>query len=218
MKATRPTVAGAGNARPRERRAARLQYRRQQVDEGVVCYTSAGLDSAVRIVSAEAYAKARAAIPTWCLDGLVCARMPNSAPAVVLAVRSGDAPGNGPFRREPWVVGGKWDMVTPWRKFVRAKAIAELFGETAVPLEIRGPIGNQLFATGWGKNGDGPFGEQGMTLQYCYQVVLRTPLDRGMLRLDGNHSRPLILRAGRPLPRLHPYIRDVIRLSRWLRD
>jgi hypothetical protein len=217
MKVTGPAVAGAGNARSRERRAARLRYRRQQVDENVVCYTGPGLGSAARIASAEAYAKARAAIPTWCLDGLVCARTPDGAPAVVLVVRAGEAPGDGPFRREPWMVGGKWDMVTPWKKFVRTKAIAELFGGTPLPLEVRGPIGNQLFATGWGKNGDGPFGEQGMTLQYCYQVMLRAPLERGMLRLDGNHSRPLVLTAGRPLPRLHPYIRDVIRLSGWLR-
>jgi hypothetical protein len=108
-------------------------------------------------------------------------------------------------------------MVTPWKTFVRAKAMAELFGGASVPLDVGGPIGHKLFATGWGKNADGPFGEQGMTLQYCYQVVLGEPLYQRKLRPDTNHSRLLVLRAGRSLPPLHPYIRDVIRLSGWLR-
>ena len=43
-------------------------------------------------------------------------------------------------------------MVTPWKDFVRSRAIAELFGGANMPLDVRGPIGNQLFATGWGKD------------------------------------------------------------------
>jgi hypothetical protein len=217
MNGTTPDNAGADLARSHGRIPARLQYQRREIDESVVCYTSAGAGAAARIKSAKAYATARAAIPTWCVDGLVCARLRDGTPVVALVVRAARAPGDGPFRGEPWVVGGKWDMVTPWKEFVRAKAIAELFGGTNVPLHVRDPIGRRLFATGWGKDGDGPFGEQGMTLQYCYQVVLDESLDRRTLRADANHSRVLLLNAGRPLPRLHPYVRDVVQLSGWLR-
>jgi hypothetical protein len=107
-------------------------------------------------------------------------------------------------------------MVTPWKRFVRAKALAELFGGVDLPLTIRGPIGPQLFATGWAAGTDDPFGQQGMTLQYCYQVVLTEPFDVGLLKPDVYHSPPLIVGVGQPLPLLHPYIRHVIRLSGWL--
>lgn len=80
-----------------------------------------------------------------------------------------------------------------------------------------GPIGNQLFATGWGKNTDGPYGQQGVTIQFCYRVILSEPIRADAFRLDRRHARYLVVRAGEPRPELHPYIRDVIELSGWLK-
>jgi hypothetical protein len=135
----------------------------------------------------------------------------------VLIVRGNDGPTAGPFRNEPWVIGGKWDMVTPWKAFVRAKVSQELFGGVLPgAISVDGPLGNQLFATGWGAGTDGPFGLHGVTLQYCYRVVIAEPIRPRDLRPDRHHSRSLILQTGDDRSALHPYIQDVIALSGWL--
>jgi len=191
-------------------------YERREVDDAVRFYTSPGLRPGIRLGDEE-YARARASIATWCLDGLPCGRTADGRPAIVLIVRGDDGPGAGPFRNEPWVIGGKWDMVTPWKAFVQRKVAQELFGG-ALPgsASIEGPLGNQLFATGWGAESDGPFGLRGVTVQYCYKVVLGEPIKPAELRPDAHHSRPLVLHPGDDVSALHPYVRDVIALSGWL--
>ena len=191
-------------------------YERYEMDDAVRFYASPGLRPGIRLGDEE-YARARASIATWCLDGLACGRNPDGRPAVVLVVRGDDGPGAGPFRNEPWVIGGKWDMVTPWKVFVQRKVAQELFGD-ALPgaVSVQGPLGNQLFATGWGAESDGPFGFHGVTIQFCYKVVLTAPIIPGDLRPDDRHSRSLVLHPGDDLAALHPYIRDVVELSGWL--
>lgn len=190
------------------------RFNRRDVGEALVFYTEPGQGPATRLDTARQYAEARAAIPTFCLDALVCGHTTTGTPAVVLVVRSATGESAGPFRDEPWVVGGRWDMVTPFEDFVRDKASTELFAGADPRCEITGPLGNQLFATGWAT--DGPFGLPGVTVQYCYQLVLADPLDSLPLRDDDAHAGILVLRADEPPPHLHPYIRDVIRFSRWL--
>ena len=195
---------------------ARQRYERRDLAPVVRFYTSPGLGPAAWLDDAE-YARARAAIPCWCLDGLPCGRTEAGEPVVILVVRGDRGPGSGPFRGEPWVVGGKWDFVTPWEEFVRAKALAELFGgQYQGSLRVDGPLGNQLFGTGWGPDTDGPFGGQGATLQFCYRVILSEPVRAESLLPDRDHSRFLLVHAGQSLAELHPYIRDVIELSGWL--
>jgi hypothetical protein len=46
---------------------------------------------------------------------------------------------------------------------------------------------------------------------------MRAPLTDGLLKPDSSHSGFLELRRGESLERLHPYIRDVIQLSGWLK-
>jgi hypothetical protein len=162
------------------------------------------------------YARAREALPVWCLDGLVCAKDLKGLPVVVLPIRRDRDPADGPFRNEPWVVGGRWDMVTPWQRFVVEKAAKELFGGRRPAMEVKGPIGGQLFATAWGKNTGGPFSKQGVTLQFCFQLILKARLSPDRLRVDRCHSGLRIIRRGDSLSGLHPYIRDVIEMSRWL--
>ncbi len=190
------------------------RFTRRDVGDALVLYTEPDQGPATRLDTARRYAEARAAIPTFCLDALVCGRTVAGTRAVVLVVRSDDGETSGPFRDEPWVVGGRWDMVTPFETFVRDKAASELFGGTEPAAEVTGPLGNQLFATGWAT--DGPYGLPGVTVQYCYQLVLADPLDSLVLRDDDAHAGLCILTADQPLPPLHPYIRDVIRLGGWL--
>jgi hypothetical protein len=194
----------------------RLAYRRIDVSPSVRFYSSPGLKPAARLGTAEDYSKAREALPTWCLDGLVCVRDIHAEPFVLLAIRGDSGPEDGPFRGEPWVVGGKWDMVTPWEKFVVQKARKELFAGRPVGMTVGGPIGGQLFATGWGKDTDGPFGRQGVTLQYCYQLVLKPTLTELPVRTDDAHRGYQLLSRAHSLSDLHPYIRDVIEMSGWL--
>lgn len=191
-------------------------YERYQMDDAVRFYASPDLRPGIRLGDEE-YARARASIAIWCLDGLVCGRTADGRAGVVLIVRGDGGPGSGPFRNEPWVVGGKWDMVTPWKTFVQRKVAQELFGGTrAGAVSVEGPLGNQLFATGWGAGSDAPFGFHGVTIQYCYKVVLAEPITPDALRPDQHHSRSLVLHPGDDLSALHPYIRDVIMLSGWL--
>jgi len=168
-------------------------------------------------LDSQLYAQARATIPTFCLDGLPCGHTPDGKRAIVLILRSGANPGDGPFRNQLWVVGGKWDMVSPWDAFVRQKMVGELFGGTYDGvIDIRGAIGNQLFGTSWAKGDDGPYGHQGVTLQYCYQLVIQVPITEDSFRPDRNHSAYKIITQGDELPELHPYVRDVIEMSAWL--
>lgn len=206
-----------GSASLREVRVRRrLDYYPVDVSPAVRFYASGKIERAPRL-SAEVYARAREAIGAWCLDGLVCARSTRGKRVVVLAVRKVGGEAEGPFRGEPWVVGGRWDLVTPWEQFIVAKARQELFGGRAVRMSVSGPIGNQLFATGWGRRTDGPFAMQGVTLQYCYQLTLRGVLRPAMLRPDKGHHSVVILTAEDDLASLHPYVRDVIELSGWLK-
>lgn len=109
-------------------------------------------------------------------------------------------------------------MVTPWKEFVRTKVALELLGgSSADGLTVDGPIGNQLFATGWGRGTDGRFGMHGVTIQFCYLVSLPSHIGKHVLRHDTNHSGCLVLTRDSSLADLHPYIRDVIELSGWLR-
>lgn len=193
----------------------KFTYQRIDISPHVRYYASPGVGPAATL-DAEDYARAREAICAWCLDGLVCAKDDSGRRVVVLAVRGGAKPADGPFRGEPWVVGGRWDMVTPWERFVVEKARKELFGGAPVEMAVSGPIGGQLFATGWGKQTDGPFGRQGVTLQYCYRLVLKDALTALPLRPDAGHSSIRILSGADDLSELHPYIRDVIELSGWL--
>lgn len=194
----------------------RQHYERRELGPAVRFYTSPGLGHGAWLGDEE-YARARAALPYWCLDGLPCGHTETGEPVVVLVVRGDHGPGDGPFRNEPWVVGGKWDFVTPWEDFVRAKTVAELFdGKYSGSLHVEGPLGNQLFGTGWGPNTDGPFGQQGATLQLCYRVRLSNPVMAATLRPDHDHAAILIVKRGQSLAELHPYIRDVIELSGWL--
>lgn len=170
-------------------------------------------ESEVRLTDEE-YARARAVLPVFCLDGLLCARDPQG-PFVVLAVRADRGPSSGPFRGEPWVVGGRWDLRTPWEEFVRRRAAAELFGGRDPGLDVDGPIGDQLFATSWAA-GDGPFGRPGLTLQLCYRVISRAPPSRDLLQPDDRHCGLVEVRQGDDLERYHPYVRDVIERSGWL--
>ena len=196
----------------------KYQYFRKDVGPKVRFYASSSLEATVTLGSAEEYARARSAMPTWCLDGLVCGTTSDGRPAVVLVIRSGRGLESGPFRNEPWVVGGKWDMVTPWEDFVRHKVTSELFsGRFNGAMTVDGPIGDQLFATGWGRDTDGPFGYHGVTVQFCYRVLLSTPIEEKALQPSPNHSGYIILPAEAPFPALHPYILDVIELSGWLR-
>lgn len=179
-------------------------------------YTSRGLQRAARLESEE-YARARSSLATFCVDGLPYGWTTEGHKAIVLAVRADSSPADGPFRNEPWVIGGKWDMVTPLPEFVHAKAQEELFdGTYDGNIAIGTPIGNQLFATGWGAGTDGPYGLQGVTLQFCYHIKLSKLFGPDSFRPNRHHSRYLILRAGRELPPLHPYIRDIITMSGWL--
>lgn len=193
----------------------KIPYLPIAVSPAVRYYASPGVVRAPRL-TAEAYAEAREAIGAWCLDGLVCGVDERGAHAVVLAVRRDGAASDGPFRGEPWVIGGRWDLVTPWEEFVVVKARAELFGGRDVAMRAWGPIGHQLFATGWGRDADGPFGRQGVTLQYCYQLTLDAPIDPATPAPDGAHASCRILGPADDLSALHPYIRDVIQMSRWL--
>ncbi len=190
------------------------KYERRDVGDALVLYTVPDQGPAGRLPTARQYAEARAAIPTFCVDGLVCTRSADGVPVVVLLRRATEGEAAGPFRGEPWVVGGRWDMITPFEPFVRAKASAELLGGATPPMEVSGPLGQQLFATGWAA--DGPFGQQGVTVQYCFQVVLDVPVEELRPRADAEHSEVVVLRGDRPLPPLHPYVRDVIELSGWL--
>lgn len=107
-------------------------------------------------------------------------------------------------------------MITPFETFVAERTIVELFdGTSPGKLSIEGPIGNQLFGTGWGE-GDGPFERHGVTIQFCFSVQLPVPITKDAFRLDRNHKDILILEQGKSLPSLHPYIRDVIEMSGWL--
>ena len=201
----------------KEKTGTRQAYRAVDVDENVRFYTSGPLKKA-QYLEGESFAQARSALPTWCLDGLVCGKTESGKNAVILLVRSDSGVSDGPFRNEPWVIGGKWDMVTPWKEFVRRKAAAELYGLSDVDASVSGPIGNQLFATGFGPETDGPFGLHGITVQFCFHVVLNLPLDKETIKATGNHCGFLILTADEPLPDLHPYVRDVIELSGWLAE
>jgi len=139
--------------------------------------------------------------------------------AVVLIVRSDGDAACGPFRNEPWVIGGVWDMVSEWKEFVRLKVISELFsGNAERGMAVDGPIGPQLFATGWGPDTDGPFGYQGVTLQYCYRVLLAATIRAEDLHPDPDHGHVKIITSAESCDDLHPYIRDVIQLSGWLKD
>lgn len=190
------------------------RYERRDVGEALVFYTVQDQGTARRLPTARQYAEARAAIPTFCLDGLVCGRAADGVPVVVLLRRASGGEAAGPFGGEPWVVGGRWDMVTPFEPFVLEKASRELFGGAAPPMEVSGPLGRQLFATGWAS--DGPYGQQGVTVQYCFELVLEGSLDVLAPRADADHSEVVIVRGDRPLPPLHPYVRDVVELSGWL--
>ncbi|MCE5268409.1 MAG: hypothetical protein LLG00_11035 [Planctomycetaceae bacterium] len=132
-------------------------------------------------------------------------------------MRSDRGDAAGPFRNEPWVIGGVWDMVTEWKEFVRLKVLGELFSnDNAKDVLIDGPIGPQLFATGWASNGDGPFAYQGVTLQFCYRVLLSSVIRPDEFRPDSNHGKVQVITAWEACRGLHPYIRDVIHLSGWL--
>ncbi len=193
----------------------RLPYHAVQVSPAVRYYASPGVRRATHL-PADVYAQAREAIGAWCLDGLVCAVDDAGQRVVVLGVRRDTGAADGPFRREPWVVGGRWDLVTPWEQFIVDRARKELFGGRAVEMTAAGPIGNQLFATGWGPNTDGPFGRQGVTLQYCYQLILQAPIAAARPEPDEGHSSVVVLKRDDDFSTLHPYIRDVIELSGWL--
>ncbi len=196
----------------------RLVYEDKFVSESVRYYASSGMLPRARLGSRE-YARARSAIPTWCLDGLVCGTTELGKHAVVLIVRSDKDEACGPFRNETWVIGGVWDMVTEWKEFVRLKVKGELFsGNGERGLVVDGPIGPQLFATGWGPNTDGAFGYQGVTLQYCYRVLLTTTIRPEDFRPDSDHGQVKIITSWESCHNFHPYIRDVIELSGWLKD
>ena len=191
-------------------------HERYPMDEAVRFYASATPRPGIHLGDEE-YARARASMAAWCLDGLACGRGPDGRQAIVLIVRGDDGPGAGPFRNEPWVIGGKWDLVTPWKTFVQRKVAQELFGGVLPgAVHVEGPLGNQLFATGWGAGSDGPFGFHGVTIQYCYKVLLTQPITPRDLRPDRDHTRYLVLQAGDDLSTLHPYVRDVVELSGWL--
>jgi len=175
---------------------------RRDVGEALVFYTEPGQGASRPLPSSRDYAAARAAIPTFSLDGLVCGRTADGVPAVVLLRRAAEGDAAGPFRDEPWVVGGRWDMVTPFEQFVRRCASQELLDGADPPMEVSGPLGPQLFATGW--DSDGPYGQQGVTVQYCFQVVLNEPLEALGPRADAAHSEVIVVRGDRPMPRLHP--------------
>lgn len=192
------------------------RYGRHDVADGVRFYAGPALRPPIRL-GARDYARAQAALPTWCIDALPCGHTEDGQAAVVLVVR-GKGPGDGPFRGEPWVVGGKWDMVTPWKEFAKRRLVSELFnGRPASEVIVAHPIGNQLFATGW-DGADGRFGLHGVTVQLCYQAILTEPVSPELFRPDRNHSGCVVLRAGEAMPEVHPYVRDVIRLSGWLAE
>jgi hypothetical protein len=197
-------------------------HEERPVGSGIRFYAPAGLQKATFLEPPERYAEARSAIPMFGLDGMPCGMTPEGKRAVVLLKRKRGNMSDGPFRGEPWFTGGKWDMVTPFEEFVREKTIAELYG-AAIPesqlrkhvLKVEGPIGHQLFGTGW-EASDGPHGKQGVSIQYCFQVHLPMLVTETAFSLDQNHEKLLIVKEGEPLPKLHPYIRDVIEMSGWL--
>lgn len=186
-------------------------------------YTSPHQGSAARL-DPEAYATARAAMPIVCLDALVCSHLDDGTRAVVLLERSDEGLADGPFRGEPWVMGGKWDMKSPLPEFMVNKVKAELFGNTEPPstacsMAFRGFIGGDspyVFGTGWGQGTDGPFGQQGFTVQWC-GIVHLDRIDTDSFRPDRDHSRYLIVKKGDGITDFHPYIADVIALSEWLK-
>ncbi len=194
-----------------------FEARLEDVGAPVRFYTYGGDLQKPAHLPPEQYAVARAGMPMVCVDGLACGRTPDGRPAVVLIVRATEGQMAGPFRGHPWVMGGKWDWTKSMPDFVRDKVASEL-GVAKDEIQVGSPIGNQLFGTAWAPDTDGPLGYQGVTLQFCYQVTLDTPLRDGAFRPDRDHSSYLILTAADPLPEgLHPYIKDVIQMSGWLR-
>ncbi len=107
-------------------------------------------------------------------------------------------------------------MVSAWPDFVLRKVSEELFDGQVISMPlVDGPIAGQLFATGWNDERGGAY-QQGMTLQFCYRVVIPSPLRPECFRPDHHHSGFFILTENQEWPELHPYVADVIRLSRWL--
>jgi len=195
-----------------------VTFSHHQVDISplVTFYSNGPLDAGVRLEDEE-YARARSNMLTFCLDAVPCGRLKNGTPAIALVTRAAVGQRSGPFRNEPWIVGGRWDMQTPWEEFIVGKLKGELLGgQTELQVQIDGLVSPKLFATGWAANTDGPFGYQGLTLQYCYRAIIGTPLDELVMKPDRDHSEVTLLTAASPLPALHPYIAEVIKLSAWL--
>lgn len=164
----------------------------------------------------ETHALARASLGAWCVDGVVCGYTKDKTPAVVLINRRADRVTDGPFKGEPWVIGGRWDNVTDFPALMEKKVRDELFsgkfdGKMTVELMQEQPI-----MVAWGP-GEGPLGHQGFSSQYVYRVTLDIPIEPESFRPDENHDGVTILKQGSALPTLSDYVRHLLDLSKWLR-
>lgn len=163
------------------------------------------------------YAIGRSGIPCFCVDGVPCGRLEDGTKVIVLINRAGHTKESGPFREQLWIVGGKWDGITPFDEFLRMKARGELFGDSYDgSIDVHpAPLGNKPFATDWSQE-DGPNGFGGLTIQLCYMLEFQRPFAPNSFRPDKNHGHYQVVRARETLPELHPYIRDMIALTGWL--
>ena len=171
-----------------------------------------------RFETPKQYAEARANMAMVCVDGLPCGYTEDGTPAVALVIRADGKESDGPFRGQPWIVGGKWNGVDTFCDFIRTKAIGELFGghydgEVDVPTES---IGGKPIVVAWGCDTDGPYGLPAISLQFCYKVIFRKLFSSEQFSPDQNHTGHVIVRPQDNIDHLHAYVRDLIVMSGWL--
>ncbi len=185
---------------------------------GIAYYHPPQMEPVGRFDTTREYAEAREKMAMVCVDGLPCGYTENGTPAVALVIRADTEESDGPFRGQPWVVGGKWNWIDTFCDFIRKKAKAELFrgtydGEIEVPTES---IGGKPIMVAWGRGTDGPYQLPAVSFQYCYRVILKTPFSEKNFSPDQNHTGHVIVRPQDNIDHLHAYVRDLITMSGWL--
>ncbi len=166
------------------------------------------------------YAEARAGMGMVCTDVLPAGILDDGTPVVILINRSSQGEFAGPFRGEPWVVGGKWPWSYTYAEGVLPKLEVELFGGRDMTGKIvihdKKSIGGRQYVTGWASGEDGPLGLPGATQQPCFLAEIEGVLQLGMIRPDKDHKGYKLITPDDPLDDLHPYVRTVIQKSGWL--
>ncbi len=166
-------------------------------------------------LSDELHALARSVFGAWCVDGVACGYTLQNVPAVALINRRKDRSTDGPFKGEPWVIGGRWDNVTDFPLLMERKVRQELFRGAYDGKMLVEQMHDLPIMVAWGP-GEGPLGHQGFSSQFVYRITLDIPFEPESFQPDEHHDGVLILKRGDALPPLSAYVRRLLEMSKWL--